>query len=134
MLPGRCHRARLLLLSWWCGRMVERNATSEPLPVVCQGSLLLENGVMDQCLMSRRPPPWIEQGSWKYKNSCISTPTLSEVDEHGKSISTQRTVFLSPESKQKKTQKSCCLESEGLSLWHLWKPTVSHRAIPDFPP
>lgn len=88
--------------------MVERNAASEPLPVVCQGSLLLENGVMDQCLMFRRPPPWIEQGSWKYKKSCISTPTLSEVDEHGKSISTQRTVFLSPESKQKKTKKSCC--------------------------
>lgn len=33
--------------------MVERNAASEPLPVVCQGSLLLENGVMDQCLMFR---------------------------------------------------------------------------------
>lgn len=63
----------------------------------------------------------------------INTNTF-RVDEHGKSISTQRTVFLSPELKQKKTKKSCYLESEGLSLWHLWKPTVSHRAIPDFPP
>lgn len=34
----------------------------------------------------------------------------------------------------KENKKGCCLESEGLSLWHLWKPTVSHRAIPDFPP
>lgn len=81
--------------------MVERNATSELCQSSAKRSLLHENGSMYQCLMSIRPPPRIEQGSWKVPKTPAYRHQHFQWSSSMAKISLRSGLsFMSPESKQ----------------------------------